>query len=310
MAMHPPRREIAGPDHPWLLAAAALALAACGTSSQDTPDPDSGTCASLPPEERILKDLLRRGITDRELIIALGFDDPSAMVVAWPAAEDYVSVSCAVFACVPLFEDNEISNAAECILRYASFPATAATGDLDASGRPPPTPPDTTAPATIDPATSPAAILRVGCWAYGETQIVAASKLAPLPPEQAMKVISKAQRAKDPFFAAYTDDCADNDGKWCDFSDAPDRRSIGTCQGGACRMRCTVEASGSADAGPPDPCTTDDSAAETTPTDPTTSDTSCPTAPTGPTCVATDPAGCFGVLVPPGDRLLDASSPT
>ena len=200
----------------------------------------------------------------RSLVLDTSYDvDSGYLSLSWSATGDtdeYVVVACKLYGCPPVIEDccapgdqecrnSEpvpcISNYDRCVLASTETAGNEGSFDL---GRPEsfyePELPDsctysdgTAAPLGIKEPIKVAQLL-VGCLAYADTEVRAASALVPVEPARVNPVLSRVLPAAD---------CPGAEGSSC-YEEGADE--LGTCLDGACLPRCV----GDADCASPGSC--------------------------------------------------------
>lgn len=165
--------------------------------------------------------------------------------LAWRAPAAATVVTCALLACPPVIEDGTIANYDQCVLaRVVSEQAVGSFGLSDAE-REHPVPDTATCSDGSRPADDqdthdrfPITELLVGCWAYDDTRLIAATRLR-----------RPAVAAIHDFHDAFDRDCEGTgaEGRTCVLGDG----TMGSCWGGACHRRCLRDADCGEDGQPP-----------------------------------------------------------
>lgn len=221
------------------LAVAAVLVPGCGRSEQEESQPDDG-CPSLDNYDKIHARALTKGFGVREFPLVV--DQASTPITAsWVPEDDFRFVSCGIFTCPPAIVAGRIDQAKQCTFLHrivdhteSTFELTLNPGEQDLAGL------GACAPAPVT--------ILVGCWAYGDTKIVAATKLTPLEPAlvaaefptySPFDTFSAGCEADTPNRDETCDSAADaaaNTHYWCVRPGA--NPGIGTCHQKVCRERC------------------------------------------------------------------------
>jgi hypothetical protein len=174
------------------------------------------------------------GVTRLDLTPVMGSTDGARFT--WTSDPRFQLVRCALFACPLVFFPCEGGGAeipeasvSRCLIGFADV--TPPDNEIDVSALV--TPPQSGAAPWIS-------ALQLGCWAYDEVSVVAASELQLIPPASAPALVNVACSAGA-------------DGQSCLLPDA----TVGTCLAETCRRRCATVADcdpdgGAADGGVPE----------------------------------------------------------
>lgn len=201
--------------------------------------PGLGWCVAVDERQDVELALIAGfGVEELDLQFELS---ASTALVSWEGPARTGVVRCALFGCVPevvtVSGDQDADDSRATILNYdkcvlAETTGTGPNGTFDLTPGVPAL--VSSQHGTLVCADGPYAGLRrhlsdlmVGCWAYDETSLIAASRLAPLEPagldDLEQTIPSNADCPRD------FDDCYD-----------PMTRAFGTCYLGSCRERCVV----------------------------------------------------------------------
>jgi hypothetical protein len=185
-------------------------------------------CAAIPA--RVRRQTLVNGFVTTSMDLTIGHEPLS---LNWKNPSTAQFVACAVFSCFPIFRSRVegdaimkskqfIANANACVVELQETSTPRAHLELDGQRR--------TVPETCsDPQKARAAIdqLLVGCWAYDDHEVVGATDLLPLAPEDYATVAG--DLVVDAQCRNELDDCYD-----------ADRKFFGACVSGLCQPRCTA----------------------------------------------------------------------
>lgn len=154
--------------------------------------------------------------------------------LAWRAPSDATVVTCALFACPPVVEHGRIVNYDECVLaRTVSEQVEGSLSLGDAEREHPRATTDSCADGSTPVADTagrvPVTELLVGCWAYDDTSLVAATRLRRPAAEEIFD-----------FHGTFDLDCRGDDaeGRTCVLFDGV----MGTCASAGCHRRCLRDA--------------------------------------------------------------------
>lgn len=201
-----------------------------------------GICALSEYNGRAHERLLLDGFAAVQFSLAID-ESTAPSVVSWTTRPEFLFVSCALFTCPPQIyrstdaRTNEIYNP-QCILQGKVFRPETASFRLepfvDPSAPPKkstehPLPPSACDPAEIPERYEQPSEFLVGCWAYGDTDIIGATKLLEIDPAF----------VHPDLVPDFSTDCSGptDPGKWCILKQKP--RTLGTCHLGECRERCS-----------------------------------------------------------------------
>lgn len=195
---------------------------------------------------------------NRSLVLEQTYDSETGFVsLSWQATgdvDDYVVVACKLYGCPPVVQDccpspdpecrdNDpvpcITNYDRCVLASKETPGSAGTFDL--GGTEYRYEPDLDGSCTYGGGSGAEAPLGrreamksrqllVGCLAYADTEVRAASELLAVDPSRVHPELSRVRPAAD---------CPEHTGEACDRTDSEE---LGTCAEGECRPRCVEDA--------------------------------------------------------------------
>jgi hypothetical protein len=181
-------------------------------------------------------------------LLTSGFDVPRLEMTemgpgqyTYNTPDDAVFVMCAEFRCLPEFEgaNHEIANFDTCVVAYDTFTGDEPLVEVEALAA---TPPQLAVPCEGEPlevlARPRTEGAWFGCWAYGETEIIRASRLAALSDESADILSDCGECAA---FSKYCDPFAPRPANTHRFAFAECRAStlqVGVCVQDECRRWC------------------------------------------------------------------------